>query len=529
MEKLEGRKLHESEVVQLLKSKHLQTAKKGEGDSSVDVSNYSEWNFKAAKSIVTKLHSDQVITEIVMKQETAKGSESCFNSLSKLEKLAQRPSCLASRRFIFQLFDDLLCHGLLPHDEVSKDKMVGSGSNPGLIHLFEFKWRALSFIFDIMAVQAKLKDEDRTLLKERMCDPPSARGNTQDNVGWQGALTKSSLEALTFIHELVFLKKYDNVMKQAMKPNSHPEILTEMETIQESWKLVVSMRENELAEEKAALQAMEGAKSEDDSALEDNGPEHLLQQARKTPNSLPHGSPSFWKAVSNQTVRMYTNIVVEAANSASLVASVEKEGLPVGEVGKACILVHLDTSLLGEGTGPGAQEGLRKVWRPDEAVINKLLGSALLGLGAQADKSGKCNAPGEAVVAAVVDPLNVWQKSLLKDSCSQTVWLCFNEARANDFVQDVIVNIFFFKPGTALCEESIRARKKKVRSHSYSQRLELNLYSEKSLGVVLPEKPRQCYSGYSSGDCIGFITAMPIGNMWRVPRRFSFNLRMAKI
>ena len=140
---------------------------------------------------------------------------------------------------------------------------------------------------------------------------------------------------------------------------------------------------------------------------------------------------------------MYTNIVVEAANSASLVASVEKEGLPVGEVGKACILVHLDTSLLGEGTGPGAQEGLRKVWRPDEAVINKLLGSALLGLGAQADKSGKCNAPGEAVVAAVVDPLNVWQKSLLKDSCSQTVWLCFNEARANDFVQDVIVNIFF--------------------------------------------------------------------------------------
>ena len=126
-----------------------------------------------------------------------------------------------------------------------------------------------------MAVQAKLKDEDRTLLKERMCDPPSARGNTQDNVGWQGALTKSSLEALTFIHELVFLKKYDNVMKQAMKPNSHPEILTEMETIQESWKLVVSMRENELAEEKAALQAMEGAKSEDDSALEDNGPEQF--------------------------------------------------------------------------------------------------------------------------------------------------------------------------------------------------------------------------------------------------------------
>lgn len=432
MEKLEGRKLHEGEVVQLLKSKHLQTAMKGAGDSSVDVSNYSEWNFKAARTIVAKLHSDEVITEIVMRQEAAKGSESCFNSMSKLEKLAQRPSCLASRRFIFQLFDDLLCHGLLPHDEVSKDKIVGSGSNPGLIHLFEFKWRALSYILDIMAVQAKLKDEDRTLLKERMRDPPSARANTQDNVSWQGALAKSSLEALTFLHELVFLKKYDNVMKQAMKPNSHPEILNEMETIQEAWKEVISGRENELAEEKAALQALEGAKSEDNSEVEENCPEHLLKQARKTPNSLPQNSPMYWKAVANQTVRMYCNIVVEAASSASVVATVEKGELPVGEVGKACVLVHLDTSLLGEGLGPGAQDGLRKVWRPDEAVVNKLLGSALLGLGAQADKHGKCNAPGEAVVAAVVDPLNVWQKTWLKDSCSQTVWLCFNEARVNN-------------------------------------------------------------------------------------------------
>lgn len=64
--------------------------------------------------------------------------------------------------------------------------------------------------------------------------------------------------------------------------------------------------------------------------------------------------------------------------------------------------------------------------------MNKLLGSALLGLGAQADKHGKCNAPGEAVVAAVLDPLHVWQKTWLKDSCSQTVWLGFNEARVNN-------------------------------------------------------------------------------------------------
>ncbi|CAK8993368.1 Modification methylase HaeII (M.HaeII) (Cytosine-specific methyltransferase HaeII), partial [Durusdinium trenchii] len=135
MEKLEGRKLSDQEVVQLLKNKHLMTAQKGTGHSAVDASNYCEWNFTAAKTIVTKLQSDQVITEIVNKQENLKGPDSCFNSLVKLENLAQRPSCLASRRFIFQLIDDLLCHGVIRDDDLSKKDMIGSANNPGAIHL----------------------------------------------------------------------------------------------------------------------------------------------------------------------------------------------------------------------------------------------------------------------------------------------------------------------------------------------------------------------------------------------------------
>lgn len=433
MEKLENRKLKEEEVVQLLKAKHLQTAQKGTGDSSVDVSNYCEWNFKAAKSIVAKLQSDQVITEIVLRHEAMKGSESCFNSLVKLEKFAQRPSCVASRRFVFQLLDDLLCHGLLKHDQVSKNDVVGSNTNPGLIHLYEFKWRALSYALDIMAVQAKIKDDDRVVLKERLSDPAATRSNTQDNVGWQGSLAKSSLEALTFVHELVFLKKYDNVLRQAIKPNSHPEILAEMDTVQEAWKQVVATRENELAEEKAALQTL-AENSDDDTASVDGMacPDRQLKMARQTPNTLPENSPAYWQAAANQTVRMYADIEIEGNSSATVVNMVEKAGLPAGEVGKSVILVHLDTSLLGESTGPHAQDGLRKVWRPDEAVIHKLLGSALVGLGAQQDKNGKCNLPAEAVLAAVVDPLNVAPKGFLKDSCSQCVWLCFNEAQQSD-------------------------------------------------------------------------------------------------
>ena len=306
MEKLENRKLKEDEVVQLLKAKHLQTAQTGTGDSSVDVSNYCEWNFRAAKVIVSKLQSDHIISEIVFRHEAMKGSESCFNSLVKLEKFAQRPSCLASRRFVFQLLDDQLCHGLVKHDQVSKNDVVGSSTNPGLIHLYEFKWRALTYVLDIMAVQAKMKDEDRVVSKHRLSDPASTRSNTQDNVGWQGSLAKSSLEALTFVHELVFLKKYDNVLRPAIKPNSHPEILAEMDTVQEAWSQVVATRENELAEEKAALQAV-GEKSDE------------LKMARQTPNTLPENSPAYWRSVANQTVRMYADIGLEGNSSATVV------------------------------------------------------------------------------------------------------------------------------------------------------------------------------------------------------------------
>ena len=48
--------------------------------------------------------------------------------------------------------------------------------------------------------------------------------------------------------------------------------------------------------------------------------------------------------------------------------------------------------------------------------------------------------------------------------------------------------------------------------------MEMTLHSDKGLAVILPEKPRQIYGGFSSGDCIGFITALPVGNLWKTSR-----------
>lgn len=104
------------------------------------------------------------------------------------------------------------------------------------------------------------------------------------------------------------------------------------------------MRENELADEKAQQQAAGTNSGEENEAEETASHENVLKLARKTPNTLPQGTPQYWKAVANQTVRMYRTRVTEGATAASVMSSVEKLNLPTGEVGKSVALVHLDTS-----------------------------------------------------------------------------------------------------------------------------------------------------------------------------------------
>ncbi len=434
LEKMESRKLKEAEVVQLLKAKHLQTAQKGSGESATDISAYTEWNRQAAMQIYTKLHSDQVICEVVAKREASSGSDSCFNSLVKLEKLAQKPSCSASRRWIFQWLDDMLSHGMLRDEEITKREIYGSSGSLGLVALGEFKWKAMSYVMDIMSVQAKIRESDRTMIKSKMGDPWEQRTNTETNLGWQGTLTKSSLELVTFLQELLYGKVFDAVLRQAIKPSSHPEILQELESVQDAWKHVCSMRSNELAEEKMQASKMEGSDEDEEDASGNAGAdtEQLLKMARKQPNTLAHGSDAYWRAVANTTVRMYCSFASEGDKS-SILNVVGGAQLEMGEVGKSALLVHLDTSLLGESQGPGQQERLRRNWKPDDALLQKLLGSTLMALGSQADKKGIVTTPPEGVVVMLLDPLNVASKTTLKDSSNHTVWLCFQEAPGSFF------------------------------------------------------------------------------------------------
>lgn len=124
-------------------------------------------------------------------------------------------------------------------------------------------------------------------------------------------------------------------------------------------------------------------------------------------------------------------------------------------------------------------------------ILEKLACCPCIALGAQVADKNRTTAPPENVICAVIDSTGSVPSSLLKKAQKTMIWLLFNE-------------------------KSVRDRKKLIRgTKGYTQQLQMTLYGEKA---ALPEKERMSYPGYSSGDCIGFITMLPPDKMWRLPR-----------
>ena len=126
--------------------------------------------------------------------------------------------------------------------------------------------------------------------------------------------------------------------------------------------------------------------------------------------------------------------------------------------------------------------------------MEKLAAVSCIGLGAQSVDKVRCSVPAEGTVVALMDPLNASPSKIFKEASKQCVWLMFNE-------------------------KSVRERKAVVRAGAYSQQSLCTLYSEKSLGQMMPEVERKIYPGYSHGDVIGYISCLAPQKLWRLSRR----------
>ena len=132
---------------------------------------------------------------------------------------------------------------------------------------------------------------------------------------------------------------------------------------QERWTAVANMRSNELAAE-AGKNGPEEVDSESDGELDES---KALRNCRQPPHLHKEKSPAYWRAVANKHVRTYISFVEEGKSDSAFVQQVCDSNVAniQPELSKNTVLLHCDTSLLGESPGPGCQPGLRaKKWKP---------------------------------------------------------------------------------------------------------------------------------------------------------------------
>ena len=170
-EQSENRRLTDSEAAALVKTYPITTAKTC---TNVTGGIFGEWNFTAAGHVMRQLGSDPEVMSVIQTLESKYGLDSCLNSLAKLEKLATKPSGKAARRWIFQMLLDHLQHGLAENEDMSKKALLRD-RHTGLLALWEWKMRLVTYICDTLMLQAKISENDREAIKSKCRDCPSMR------------------------------------------------------------------------------------------------------------------------------------------------------------------------------------------------------------------------------------------------------------------------------------------------------------------------------------------------------------------
>ena len=276
----------------------------------------------------------------------------------------------------------------------------------------------------------------------------------------------------------------------------------------ELWQAIDNQLKNEEAERKAMLAA--GQPEED----EDEG--ENVTVIRKSPQSFAAGSPAYWKAVANQTVRTYVTLTVEPKTQDAVTASVRsgpvKTDACQGDQGKNSVLTFLDVDLLGESQGCGQQPLLRKSFCPSIELMRKLVHGSMNGRGSQKENDlGECTkVPDGDIIAIHVGP----ERSNKKDAKSLFRLSTNAKAKQDSEIKETMV---------AFKDDTVRARKQRVKG-AYSCRSELLLISSTALSNAVPEKKFEHHQGSCSSDVFGLVNALAPAEMWHTTRTWFFIL-----
>ena len=171
----------------------------------------------------------------------------------------------------------------------------------------------------------------------------------------------------------------------------------------------------------------------------------------------------------------------------------------------------MDIDLIGETCGPFAQRGLRRSMNFDVAKWKSLVHGALLARGAQQKSDqGEAPVPRETEVAII----HSGGRPDIQASVRQIFRLTKTKQTVSTDAWEKTVSVVFN-------EESIRQRKRRMKTtQSYSQQTSVFLYTQKqAVPETFGERRRKHYSGYNTGDVLGWVDCLPTDELWCTTRQ----------
>ncbi len=199
LEQLAGKKLTAADVATAYTSAGGKSANNSEPITASTIA--------AAQQIYDKIACEPSLVKVIMKVEEAFGTQSCLNSIAKLQVIA-RASDRKTRQWVLEGLQDLVLSAAsestpMANEDITKNFLAGDRYHTGLVRLLEYKQKVLGHWLDVELPKHGFMEKDRQLIREHMADHQTYRAMVAlgGNWSWIGQMKPSSIDALRLLED----------------------------------------------------------------------------------------------------------------------------------------------------------------------------------------------------------------------------------------------------------------------------------------------------------------------------------------
>ena len=271
-----------------------------------------------------------------------------------------------------------------------------------------------------------------------------------------------------------------------------------METFAQRMAECQKAKDQEIASEKAL--AAGGAAN--DEAEESEVTKLAKGQVAPVPSSYKKGSDEYFTATAAEMANIYVSVIAQPSTDAAFQKAISESSLSPanvkGTAGKNCVLIHLDTQLVGE-----SQKRPNIRLPPlDSGVCQCLVSNALKARGSV--PVGKNNLQ---VDQPIEGDLMVVNDGGRRDDSALAA---FKSSKTRGVVNAYLEH---WEVTCILSEDSIRQKKKRNRGN-LQQVMKLHFTPKEPVERMVPERKHEKYPGTSRGNALGFINLATASATW---------------